>query len=80
MSEIEGLGPFFYWKKEPDRRQWGVRPLLYWTGDESEALGRLEFLYPFGKYQVKEGDKKGYLFPISSYKDQEFDGKEEVGL
>ena len=75
VSEIEGLGPFFYWKKEPNRREWGVRPLLYWTGDESEALERLEFLYPFGKYQVKEGDKKGYLFPISSYKDQDSDGK-----
>jgi hypothetical protein len=75
VSEIEGLGPFLYWKKDSDRREWGLRPLLYWTGDESDSLRRLEFLYPFGKYQLKEGDKKGYLFPISSYRDQEVNGK-----
>ena len=74
VSEIEGLGPLFYWKKGPGRREWGARPLLYWTRDEDEALRRLEFLYPFGKYQAKENDKKGYLFPISDYRDEEFDG------
>jgi hypothetical protein len=38
---------------------------------------RLEFLYPFGKYQIKEGDKKGYLFPLSLYREEEFDGKKK---
>ena len=74
VSEIEGLGPLFYWKKGAGRREWGVRPLLYWTRDEPDSLRRLEFLYPFGKYQAKENDKKGYLFPISDYRDEEFEG------
>jgi hypothetical protein len=77
VREIEGLGPFFLWKKEVHRSQWGIRPFLYWTGDETDSLQRLEFLYPFGKYQVKEGDKKGYLFLISTYREQEFDGKKK---
>jgi len=74
VSEIEGLGPLFYWKKGAGRREWGARPLLYWTRDEPDSLRRLEFLYPFGKYQAKENDKKGYLFPISDYRDEEFEG------
>jgi len=74
-QEIEGLGPFFCWKKDPYQRQWGVRPLLYWTGDEKESLWRLEYVYPFGKYQVREGDKKGYLSPLSLFREETFDGK-----
>ncbi len=77
VSEAEGLGPLFHWKKEEGRRGWGVRPLFYWTRDEKERLKRLEFLYPFGKYQSKGDDEKGYLFPISSYRHQTFDGKEK---
>ena len=61
--EIGGLGPFFSWKKDPQRRQWGIRPLLYWTEDEKESLRRLEYIYPLGKYQVKDGEKKkGFRF------------------
>jgi hypothetical protein len=76
-SEIEGLGPFFYWRKEVTQTEWGLRPLFYWTGAETDSLWRLEFLYPFGKYEVKEGDKKGYLFPLSTYRKQEFDKKKK---
>jgi hypothetical protein len=76
-SEIEGLGPFFYWKKDADQTEWGLRPLFYWTENERDALERLEFLYPLGKYEVKEGNTKGYLFPLSNYRDQEFDGKKK---
>src|SRR4030042_28417 len=76
-KEIEGLGPFFYWKKDPYRRQWGIRPLLYWTGDEKESLWRVEGIDPFGKYQVKEGDKKGYLAPLSLFREETFDGKKK---
>jgi len=75
VNEMEGFGPFFYWREQPDQKQWGIRPLLSWTGEDVDSLWRLEFLYPFGKYQVKEGDKKGYLFPISKYRDQIFDGE-----
>jgi hypothetical protein len=71
------LGPFFTWRKDPTRSQWGFRPLLYWTEDEIEPLKRFEFVYPFGKYQVKEGDKKGYLFPLSLYREEEFDEKKK---
>jgi hypothetical protein len=77
VKEINGLGPFFLWRKDSTRSQWGIRPLLYWTEDEIEPLMRLEFLYPFGKYQIKEGDKKGYLFPLSLYREEEFDGKKK---
>jgi hypothetical protein len=74
-KEIEGLGPFLTWKKDPHRRQWGIRPLLYWTEDEKESLSRLEVVYPLGKYQVKEGDKKGYFALISLFREENFDGK-----
>jgi hypothetical protein len=77
MSEIEGLGPLFYLKRDPIRKECGVRPLFYWTGDETDSLWRLEFFYPFGKYEVKEGDTKGYLFPLSNYREQEFYGKKK---
>ena len=77
VSEIEGLGPIFYWRKDLDRKQWGMRPLLCWRRDESGPLRRLEFVYPFGKYEVKEKDRKGYLFPISNYRERDFDGKKK---
>jgi hypothetical protein len=77
VREINGLGPFFLWRKDSTRRQWGIRPLLYWTGDDIEPLMRLEFFYPFGKYQIKEGEKKGYLAPLALYREEEFDGKKK---
>ena len=77
VREINGLGPFFIWRKDPTRSQWGFRPLLYWTEDQIDPLKRFEFVYPFGKYQVKEGDKKGYLFPLSLYREEEFDEKKK---
>jgi hypothetical protein len=76
-KEIEGLGPLFLWKKDPHRRQWGIRPLLYWTEDEKESLWRLEVVYPLGKYQVREGDKKGYFVLISLFREESFDGKKK---
>ncbi len=75
ISEINGLGPFFFWRRDSAQDQWGIRPLLYWTRDEIEPLMRLEFVYPFGKFQVKEGEKKGYLFPVSLYREEESEGK-----
>jgi hypothetical protein len=75
VTEIEGLGPFFSWRKDFSQSQWGVHPFLEWTEDEIEPLMRLEFLYPFGKYQTKEGEKRGYLFPFSLYREEEFEGK-----
>jgi hypothetical protein len=76
-EEIEGLGPFFHWKREPHRKQWGIRPLLYWTGEDNESLWRLEYVYPFGKYEFKEGEGKGYLFPLSLFKEETLDGKKK---
>jgi len=75
VREINGLGPLFFWREDSIRKQWGIRPLLYWTGDEIEPLRRLEFLYPFGKYQIKKGEKKGYLAPLYLYREEEFEGK-----
>jgi len=77
VKEINGLGPLFLWRKDPRQEEWGIRPLLYWTTDEAEPLKRLEFLYPFGKYQIKEGERKGYLAPLSLYREEEFDGKKK---
>ena len=77
VREIEGLGPLFLWRKDDHQNQWGVRPLLYWTENGVEPLQRLEFLYPFGKYQVREGEKKGYFAPLSLYKEEELDGKKK---
>ncbi len=76
-KEIQGLGPFFSWKKDPQQRQWGIRPLLYWTDDEKESLRRLEYVYPLGKYQVRDGDKKGYFALISLFREENFDGKKK---
>jgi hypothetical protein len=75
VEEVNGLGPFFLWKRDPGQRQWGIRPFLFWTENQSDPMTRLELLYPFGKYQNKEGDKKGYLFPLSLYRDEESDGR-----
>jgi hypothetical protein len=77
VEEVNGLGPFFSWRKDPGQRQWGIRPLLFWTKNEIDPLMRLELLYPFGKYQIREGDTKGYLIPLSLYREQEFDGKKK---
>jgi hypothetical protein len=74
-EEIEGLGPFFTWRKNPRQIQWGVRPLLFQTEDEKEPLWRFEFLYPFGKYQRTKGETKAYLSPLSLYREEEVDGK-----
>ena len=74
VREIEGLGPFFHWKEDFHQKEWGIRPLLCWTGDADGSLWRLEFLYPLGKFEAKEGNRRGYLFPISIYKEQELDG------
>jgi len=76
IEEISGLGPLFFWRKEHRQEEWGIRPLLYRTRDERKSLERLEFLYPFGKYQVKEGERRGYLAPLALYK-EEFDGKKK---
>ncbi|NWF91585.1 MAG: hypothetical protein HXY46_01605 [Syntrophaceae bacterium] len=77
VKEVNVLGPLLLWRKEARQKQWAIRPLLYWTGDGAEPLDRLEFLYPLGKYQMKEGEKKGYLFPLSVYKEEIFDGKKK---
>ena len=77
VKEIEGLGPFFIWKRDLQQKQWGVRPLFYWTEDETEPLQRFEFIYPLGKYQVKEGEKKGYLAPLSLYRKEDVDGRKK---
>jgi hypothetical protein len=75
VKEIEGLGPFFSWKKSIHKSQWGIRPLLCVTEDETVPLWRLELLYPFGKYQVKEDEKKGYLALLSLFREENLDGE-----
>jgi hypothetical protein len=74
-QELAGLGPFFLWKKDPHQTQWGVRPFISWTENEKDSFRRLEFPYPIGKYLVRQGEKKGYLSPLSLYREEESDGK-----
>ncbi len=76
-QEIVGLGPFFLWKKDPHQTEWGIRPFIYWTEREKDSFSRLEFPYPIGKYQVKQGEKRGYLSPLSLYREENLDGKKK---
>jgi len=68
VKEIDALGPLFTWKREDRQNGWGIRPLFYWTEKPSESLERLEYLYPFGKYQDRKGEEKGYFFLLHRYK------------
>jgi hypothetical protein len=70
QKEVEVLGPFFLWREDGQGAEWGVRPFVYRTNDPSRALLRWEFLYPFGKYQLKEGETKFYLVPFTIVRDE----------
>lgn len=69
-KEVEICGPLFTWDADEGGTEWGIRPLLYHTGYPSQELRRWEFLYPLGKYQVKEGDSKAYLVPFTLFRDE----------
>jgi len=70
QKEVEVLGPLFTWKEDREGTEWGIRPLVYRTHHPSQELLRWEFLCPLGKYQLKEGDRKSYLFPVSVFRDE----------
>jgi hypothetical protein len=70
QKEVEVLGPFFTWREDRQGTEWGIRPLMYRTHHPSQELLRWEFLYPIGKYQLKEGDLKFYVSPISVFRDE----------
>ena len=70
QKEVEILGPLFLWKEDIEGTEWGIRPLVYRTHHPSQELLRWEFLYPVGKYQLKEGDRKSYLFPASASRNE----------
>jgi len=72
--EIDLLGPLVTWKKGVRDHQWGMRPLVYWSEEESESLHRLEYLYPLGKYEDRGGERKSYFSPLHLYKEERFDG------
>lgn len=70
QKELEIIGPLFTWREDDQGNEWGIRPFLYLTKHPSQELWRWEFLYPLGKYQVKEGDNKFYLVPFSLFRDE----------
>jgi hypothetical protein len=70
QTEVEILGPLFTWRKDEQGAEWGFRPFLYLTNYPAQELWRWEFLYPLGKYQLKEGDHKFYLVPFSLIRDE----------
>jgi hypothetical protein len=65
QTEVEILGPLFTWREDEQGSEWGIRPFMYLTEDPAQELWRWEFLYPLGKYQFKEGNRKSYLVPFS---------------
>jgi hypothetical protein len=65
QTEVEILGPLFTWRGDEQGSAWGIRPFMYLTEDPAQELWRWEFLYPLGKYQFKEGNRKSYLVPFS---------------
>jgi len=70
QKEVEVLGPFFTWREAEQGTEWGLRPFVYRTNYPSQELRRWEFLYPLGKYQLKEGDNKFYLVPFTLFRDE----------
>jgi hypothetical protein len=70
QKEVEVLGPLFTWREAKEGTEWGLRPLVYRTDYPTQELRRWEFLYPLGKYQLKEGDSKFYLVPFSLSRDE----------
>lgn len=70
QKEVEVLGPLFLWKEDRQGTEWGIRPFVYHTDYSSQGLLRWEFLYPLGKYQLKEGERKFYLVPFSLFRDE----------
>ncbi len=70
QKELEIIGPLFMWREDKEGTEWGIRPFVYLTSYSSQVLRRWEFLYPLGKYQLKEGDSKFYFVPFSLFRDE----------
>lgn len=70
-KEINGLGPIIFWAKGSFENHLAMRPIFYFTEDQVQKFIRLEFVYPLGKYQEKDGQKKAYLAPIALYRGDE---------
>ncbi len=70
VRELEILGPLCTWRNDEAGTEWGIRPFMYLTKHPAEELWRWEFLYPVGKYQLKEGDHKFYFVPFSLIRDE----------
>ncbi len=66
---LEVLGPLFFWQREGEEVQWGLRPIISRT--VGPGFDRWEFLYPLGKLEKTPDGEKGYLFPIWS-KEEDF--------
>lgn len=75
IQEIDGLGPFFSWRRDPMQKGWGLRPFFFQIEKSKDSFNQLEFLYPFGKYQSEKGYAKGYLSPLFLYRREEWDGR-----
>lgn len=61
-KRLEILGPFLFWKKGPDGSQWGLRPFL--SGHFDRNKERIDFLYPLGRFERKEGEWRSFFFPV----------------
>lgn len=70
-KELNAIGPVIFWTEAATKKQLAMRPLFYFTKDGIEKFIRLEFLYPMGKYQKKDGEKKAYLAPLALLREDE---------
>lgn len=61
-KRLELLGPFVFWEKGPKGSQWGLRPLI--SGRFDHEKRRFDFIYPLGRFEQKEGEWKGFFFPV----------------
>lgn len=69
-KSIDALGPFISYKKTPDTKEYGFRPVFYNYRDYSKDSTAFDFLYPLMTHRTFEGDTKfqilEYLFYYSS--------------
>ena len=53
-----GVGPLIHSSRslDGDVEEFGLRPLFFWRGDQTEQTSEWEFLYPLATYRRREGD------------------------
>ncbi|MFI5323292.1 MAG: hypothetical protein ACHQ6U_07125 [Thermodesulfobacteriota bacterium] len=66
-ESIDALGPFFSYKKTPDTKEYGFRPVFYKYRDYSKDWTGFDFLYPLFTHRSFEGSTKFQFFEYLFY-------------